>query len=227
VALPLTSTNSTSFGQGRSRTAGRRRQLLSRVGVCAALLTAAVLPVTMVGAGAQSTPNRPADEAQFVTLINDLRSSQGLQPLAVHPDLERVARAWTLKMKSAGTISHNPNLKNEVTADWRKLGENVGVGSNVDILHKAFVNSPSHYRNLVDPAFDQIAVTIEYDSNTNELYVTEQFMDTDDRTTSTSSATPKPTAATAPNELALAKPKVTKSTKKRVVRKPAPTTVKK
>ncbi len=205
------------------RTTGSRA--LKRMALAALVISVGVLPMSMRGAEAQTTPNREADEARFVSLINELRTSQGLQPLIVHPDLQRVAREWTAKMKASGAISHNPNLSKEVTADWRKLGENVGVGPDVPILHDAFVKSPAHYKNLVDPAFDQIAVTIEYDAT--GFYVTEQFMDTDDRTTSTASAAPKATTASAPNELALAKPKPKANVKKRVVRKVAPTTKKK
>ncbi len=206
-----------------------RSRVLKRMALGALMISVAVVPMTVDGAGAQSAPNRDADEAQFVLLINQLRTSQGLQPLTVNPDLARVARGWTAKMKANGAISHNPNLSAEVTADWRKLGENVGVGPDVPILHDAFVKSPAHYKNLVDPAFDSIAVTIEYD--TTGFYVTEQFMDTDDRTTSTAPAggVKTTTASAAPNELALAKPKAKpKATvKKRVVRKAAPTTKKK
>ena len=54
-------------------------------------------------------------------------------------------------MVQAGQISHNPNLGSEVSGDWTKLGENVGVGYDVDGLMQAFINSPAHYKNLVDP----------------------------------------------------------------------------
>ncbi len=208
----------------RSADKPHRGRVLKRVAMCAAMLCLATIPMSIDGAGAQSAPNRDADEAQFVVLINQLRASVGAPPLTVHPDLVRVARGWTSKMKANGAISHNPNLSAEVSADWRKLGENVGVGPDVQILHDAFVKSPAHYRNLVDPAFDQVAVTIEYDAT--GFYVTEQFMDTNDRTSSTSTASPKPTTASAPNELALAKPKTTVK-KKKVVRKAPPTTKKK
>ena len=55
-------------------------------------------------------------------------------------------------MVANGGISHNPNLANDVSANWTKLGENVGVGNDVDSLMNAFINSPAHYHNLVDPA---------------------------------------------------------------------------
>ena len=103
---------------------------------------------------AAPSPATAADsgvEAQFVSRINGIRQSLGLQPLAVYGELQGVARGWADQMVANGGISHNPSLAGEVSAPWRKLGENVGVGPDVASLMKAFVNSPAHYRNIVDP----------------------------------------------------------------------------
>ena len=93
-----------------------------------------------------------AAEAQFVTLINALRASKGLGTLSVDGNLTDVARGWSQQMANAGTISHNPNFPNQVTSDWQMLGENVGQGYSVQSLFDAFVASPHHYENLVEPA---------------------------------------------------------------------------
>jgi uncharacterized protein YkwD len=197
---------------------GSTQRLLRRFAIAGLCISAAIAPMSLKGASAQEAPNRDADELEFVARINELRAQQGAGPLTVHPDLTRVARGWTEKMKAAGDISHNPNLRFEVTASWKKLGENVGVGPDVAVLHDAFVKSPNHLKNLVDPSFDQIAVTIEYAGDV--FYVTEQFMDTDDRKQSSSSEKPKATTAAAPNELALSKPKPTKKPAKKAKAKP-------
>ena len=121
-------------------------------------LLATVVPVARPAAA--EPPDPASAEAQFVAQINALRASKGLQALAVHPALVAVARGWAAQMAAADKISHNPNLAAEVRADWQKLGENVGVGMTVDKLHDAFVASPAHYRNLVDPAFEYIGVGV-------------------------------------------------------------------
>jgi len=120
-----------------------------------ALLTAAVLGL------ATPQPAQAADggaEAAFVAQLNGIRASKGLAPLAMHGELTGIARGWTDQMARSGGISHNGSFDSQVSANWRKLGENVGVGSNVDELVQAFVNSPAHYRNIVDPAFNYIGV---------------------------------------------------------------------
>jgi hypothetical protein len=147
-----------------------RRPVILLVALVVAVLTLA-LPVAP--AGAQADP--AAAEAEFVSRINDLRASKGLGRLTVDPELVRVARAWAEKMAAADEISHNPNLAKEVSADWQKLGENVGVGMTVARLHDAFVKSPAHYRNLVDPDFTHIGVAVVVGRD-GALFTTHQFM---------------------------------------------------
>ncbi len=121
----------------------------------------------------------PADpvaiEADFVARINDLRAAEGLSPLVVHDELVTVARGWAANMAAADEISHNPGLSRVVSADWQKLGENVGVGMTVPKLHDAFVRSPAHHRNLVDPDFTHVGVGVVVGRD-GALFTAHQFM---------------------------------------------------
>ena len=99
------------------------------------------------------------DEAAFVAKINGLRGTLGLAPLQVNANLTAKARTWSAGMAAAGKIWHS-SLSDGITENWMKLGENVGMGGSVDGLHKAFVNSPHHYENLVDPAFGYVGIGI-------------------------------------------------------------------
>lgn len=117
----------------------------------------------------------PSHEAQFVSRINSLRASKGLNQLAVSGELTGVARNWTERMVQAGQISHNPNLGSQVGGNWTKLGENVGVGYDVDGLMQAFINSASHYRNLVDPEWTHVGVGVTVLGD-GTMYTTHNFM---------------------------------------------------
>jgi uncharacterized protein YkwD len=117
-----------------------------------------------------------ADEILFARKLNELRVSQGLQPLAIKGELFDMARAWSRNMAAAGGISHNPSLAAQAPSNWLKLGENVGMGPDVPSLHDAFVASPSHYANMVNPAFDSVGVGV-VESN-GVLFVTVNFMTT-------------------------------------------------
>jgi hypothetical protein len=114
-----------------------------------------------------------SDEAAFVTRINELRTTKGLAPLQVNANLTEKARAWSAGMAAAGKIWYS-TLSDGVTEDWKKLGENVGMGGSVDGLHRAFVNSPGHYANLVEPVFSHVGIGIVMNGST--IYVSEVFM---------------------------------------------------
>ena len=137
-----------------------------------AMLAAAFTAVAAPPAGAQSYDS--GAEAQFVAAINQLRTSKGLNVLTVDAELTASSRSWTDHMKAQGSISHAPDLSVGVTQTWQKLGENVGVGPTVSALMDAFIASPGHYSNLVDPAFTQVAVGVVWDGNV--MYTTHRFM---------------------------------------------------
>jgi hypothetical protein len=61
-------------------------------------------------------------------------------------------------MANVGDISHRSDLRSGVTSDWLALGENVGVGPTVNDLMTAFVNSPGHFKNLVDARFTHMGI---------------------------------------------------------------------
>ena len=136
-------------------------------------LVATVLAMVVVVPAARADTG--ADEARFLSLTNSLRSSKGLGPLAVDGSLVSVARSWSGKMAAAGSISHNPSLSSQMPGGWQKAGENVGKGGNVDALQQAFQNSPAHYKNLVDPAFNYVGIGVVYGS-ANMIFVTVDFM---------------------------------------------------
>lgn len=144
-----------------------RKVLLGFVAIATAMTLVGVEPVSA---------DELTDESEFVARINDLRASQGIAPLEVHSRLTQMGRDWSLNMALADGISHNPALATWAPSDWTRLGENVGVGGSVASLHDAFVASPAHHRNLVDPQFRYVGIGVVYDDG--RIYVTQQFMTT-------------------------------------------------
>lgn len=116
-----------------------------------------------------------AAEQAFVAHINALRIDKGLQPLVEHSELTAIARRWAGAMAAADQISHNRGFSKSVRSDWEKLGENVGVGMTVEKLHAAFVASPAHYRNLVNPVFTYVGVGVVVGRD-GALFTAHQFM---------------------------------------------------
>ena len=132
-------------------------------------------------------------EAEFVARINSIRQSHGIAPLAVYGELTGIARDWTDQMVANGNISHNGNLSNEVSANWTKLGENVGMGPDFETVMNAFVSSGAHYKNIVDPAFNYIGVGVSYDDS-GQMYTTHDFMALDDGSSAPPPPPPPPAA---------------------------------
>jgi len=116
-----------------------------------------------------------SDEMAFVQKLNELRSSRGLPALAVKGELFDMARAWSGRMATAGVISHNPDLAAQGPSNWMRLGENVGMGPGVQTLHDAFVASPLHFRNMIDPDFDLVGVGVVH-GLAGITFVTVNFM---------------------------------------------------
>lgn len=158
-------------------------------------------PETLAAKPAAATFGSPSPqfEADFVGRINSLRASKGLNQLQVNSQLLSVARNWTEKMVQAGQISHNPNLASEVSGDWTKLGENVGVGYDVDGLMQAFINSSAHYKNLVDPAWNYLGVGVVVTPD-GRMWTTHNFMAKPAPAPPPAAPAPKPAPKPAPTQ---------------------------
>jgi hypothetical protein len=99
------------------------------------------------------------NEQQFVNDINGLRASLGLRQLIVDPQLDGIAHQHDLDMAAAGRLYHSPNLAAGITSPWTALAENIGMRTvGGPDLWQAFINSPSHYANIVNPAFTHLGI---------------------------------------------------------------------
>jgi putative cell wall-binding protein/uncharacterized protein YkwD len=115
------------------------------------------------------------EEDELIELINQERSSRGMNPLTEYWDLTDDARVWSDQMAADGSPLHNPDLAS-ITSNWHKLAENVGVGTGVAQIHRAFMNSSVHRANILDPSMDHIGVGVTHPSG-EPLWVTVDFMD--------------------------------------------------
>ena len=162
---------------------------LVRAALAAAVVALATFCFT-TAAGADPV----AAEADFLGRINRLRSEHGVVPLAADPQMVDVARRWSAEMARQQQLSHNPNVKAEIE-NWRIIGENVGVGSDVTTLERAFEDSPRHRENMMNSTYTHAGIgVVEVDG---QMWVTEVFKQP--RTTAAAAtaapAAPQPTAA--------------------------------
>lgn len=90
-------------------------------------------------------------------------------------------------------ICHASPISAGVTHPWAKLGENVGTGPDVGSIMQAFIASPGHYANIVDPEFTHVGVGVVWDGN--RMYTTHRFMKLQSATPTTTTVAPTTTAA--------------------------------
>jgi hypothetical protein len=137
----------------------------------------ALLPVTMVLAGVafwgSAATAAETQAAAFVRKANAERTSRGLPAYTVASDLATVARRHSERMAAKHTLYHNPNLGSEVSG-WQVVGENVGMGGDVDSIHQAFMDSPEHRANILARDYTQIGIGTVVDAD-GVLWVTQVF----------------------------------------------------
>ena len=143
----------------------------NRFAMALVVLLATVATLLAAPGRAEAAVNSSA-EAEFVELINESRTAQGLKPLRVASDLVSAARSHSRDMAAQDRLHHNPNLGSDVS-NWKRLSENVGFGQTVPSLHDAFMNSTGHRRNILDDNVTEVGIGVYMDGR--NLWVTEVF----------------------------------------------------
>jgi hypothetical protein len=151
----------------RSLTLHGRKAVVVACAALALIASLIILPTSNAGA-------LDADGQDWLNKINSLRSSVGVGPLQLDGELTGLAQGWSDHMAATGTLAHTPNMSNGVTANWTKLGENVGYGPNNDLIWGGFLGSSNHYANLTDPAFTHVGIGVAWSGGTQ--FVTHRFM---------------------------------------------------
>lgn len=195
--------------------------------IWAVLIASLIAAFAMVANPAQASPENPAqDEAAYVAAINQVRRDAGVAPLVVDGELTSLSRGWAQQMANDGKISHASHPSDGISRYWLKVGENVGTGPDVSSIMAAFVASPGHYKNIVDPDFKYIGVGVVYSGPA--MYTTHRFMKLDEPPPPppTTPAAPEVTApvATAPRAPVATQPPV-QTTAPRSTATVPPTTV--
>ena len=132
----------------------------------------ALVAVVMLLAVGMTLPAVATEDQDLVQLINAERVANGLAPLAVYWDLTDDALAHSEYMAATSTLRHNTGL-GSVTTDWITLQENVGAAGDIETVHQAMLDSPSHLANILGD-FNYIGVGVV--DTGPAVWVTEVFM---------------------------------------------------
>ena len=109
----------------------------------------------------------PSLEFQMLQLVNEERTSRGLKPLALDPELVPVARTHSADMFSRGYFSHyTPEGEDpfqrmkDAGVKFRTAGENLALAPTLQIAHTGLMNSPGHRAYILNPAFGRVGIGI-------------------------------------------------------------------
>jgi uncharacterized protein YkwD len=123
----------------------------------------------------------PGMEVQLLNLLNETRQEHGLPPLVMNERLRRAARAHSQDMALRGYYGHyTPGNESPVQrlahfiVTRGPIGENITINATAEGANSAFVASPSHLANMLDPRFHRVGIGITSAGPESKM-ITEDF----------------------------------------------------
>ena len=124
----------------------------------------AILVLSLVGTLAMGAiaPNAGAATPRrdhMFRLMNETREAHHTRRLFLDKRLSWIARQHSKQMAGSGYIFHSRSLTSPLrTVRWTIAGENVGYGSTVCSLFRAFMNSAPHRENILRKSFHRVGL---------------------------------------------------------------------
>lgn len=131
---------------------------LPRVGTFVAALSVVSAVIASVAAStALATPAFASTSGNLAAATNSSRAAAGLPALQLNAQLNSVAQAWANHLAATNDLEHNGALRSQVS-NWTNLGENVGMAGDIASVQQAFMNSPEHRANILNPKYTEVGV---------------------------------------------------------------------
>lgn len=128
---------------------------LPRVGTFVAAFS--VVVASIAASTALATPAFASPSGDLAAATNSSRAAAGLPGLQLNAQLDSVAQAWANHLAATNDLEHNGALRSQVS-NWTNLGENVGMAGDIVSVQKAFMNSPEHRANILNPKYTEMGV---------------------------------------------------------------------
>lgn len=113
--------------------------------------------------GAQA---KEINQANVVFLVNQSRAEQNLKPLLINPDLSKIAEDKASDMVKNQYFAHTSptgvtpwHWFKQNNYAYKYAGENLAINyDDAEEEHTAWMNSPTHKRNILNPNFTEIGI---------------------------------------------------------------------
>jgi uncharacterized protein YkwD len=123
--------------------------------------------VVALGYRASASMVVPNEEVELLAMMNEIRTARQLPPLLMSAALRTVARDHSRDMALSGYVGHDsPRGQSflarlsSVVRGGTVVAENVTAALTVQQAHNAFIHSPGHLKNILDPEFRSVGVGI-------------------------------------------------------------------
>ncbi len=119
-----------------------------------------------------------AIETQFLALINELRASHGLNPLAASTELHQAATFHSRYLVEIDSLSHSgPGgesvFDRVVKTGYRvwEVAENIAMGQpNVETVFRGWKSSPGHLKNMLNPRLKELGLAVAINEKSKWKY---------------------------------------------------------
>jgi hypothetical protein len=129
------------------------------------LLAAILLAILVIPAPSASAQEISENERALFDAANRERAERSLPALHWDESLAAAARKHARRMAFYNVLEHQlsgePDLKERLTdagARFSMIAENIAVAPNSQTIHKGWMNSPGHRRNILDPNLTAVGI---------------------------------------------------------------------
>jgi len=124
------------------------------------------------------TSSMNSDEKEVFDLINKQRTANGLSPLKVDSEVQRVAKIKAQDMENSGYFSHNSptygtpfEMLQSFKVSYKTAGENIAGNSSNSGAVNAWMNSSGHKANILNGSFTHTGIGVVSSSKYGKIYV--------------------------------------------------------
>lgn len=116
-----------------------------------------------------------AEQSQALDRLNADRRANNRTTLSTQSDAQSKAQAWAERLARENRLYHS-TLSQGIGVRWCWLAENVGYGSSIAGVQRAFMNSSGHRANVLSTRPNGVGVGVAH--NGNRVFVVQVFIQT-------------------------------------------------
>ncbi len=107
-------------------------------------------------------PPSDAAAAQSLALLNQLRAAHGAGPVTYDPGMSAAAMGWSQEMSRSGFRHSSLGYAENIA--WHSQSAMTPTQA-ASTLHDMWVDSPGHFRNMIDPRWTKVGIGLHVDGS--------------------------------------------------------------